>query len=102
MTKNRKYEDHLMDQLKDPKLASEYLNACLEDGDVETFLLAVRDVVKANKSMKVVAEEVGVNRESMYNSLSKSGNPRIKNLFDIIHCLGLDISFKPKRRRRSR
>lgn len=99
MKKARKYEDHLMDQLRDPKLASAYLNACLEDGDVDTFLLAVRDVVNAQSSMREIADETGLSRESMYKSLSKTGNPRVKNFFNIIQCLGLDISFKPKRRR---
>lgn len=99
MGKTRKYEDHLMDRLKDPKEASAYLNACLEDEDVNVFLLAVRDVVKANKGFGGVAEEVGINRESLYKSLSKSGNPRLNSFVAVLKSIGLDIRVKPSRRR---
>jgi len=96
MAKRKKYEDYLLDQLRDAKYASEYLNAHLEDGDLDLFFLAVRNVVKANKPIKDVAEEVGLNRESMYKSLSERGNPRIKNFIEIIRCVGIDFNFKPK------
>ena len=40
---------------EDPSLAADMLNACLEDGDTEGFLLALRHVSKAFGGMPEVA-----------------------------------------------
>ena len=45
MAKSKSYQNHLIESLKDPTEAAEYLNAALEDGEPEVFLLALRDVV---------------------------------------------------------
>jgi DNA-binding phage protein len=44
MVKTESYKENLLESLKDPEAAAEYLTACLDDGDVEVFLLALRDV----------------------------------------------------------
>ena len=36
------YRETLLDALKNPDEAAQYLNACLEDEDVRVFLLALR------------------------------------------------------------
>jgi hypothetical protein len=41
------YRDSLLDDLKDPIEAAEYLTAVLEDGDPEALALAVADVAQA-------------------------------------------------------
>jgi DNA-binding phage protein len=38
------YQEYLLDSLKDPQHAIEYLNAALEDADEEGFHLAVQNV----------------------------------------------------------
>ena len=45
MAKSKSYQNNLIESLKDPTEAAEYLNAALEDGETEVFLLALRDVV---------------------------------------------------------
>jgi DNA-binding phage protein len=47
IVKTESYRENLLDSLKDPEAAAEYLTACLDDGDVEVFLLALRDVAEA-------------------------------------------------------
>jgi DNA-binding phage protein len=47
MVKTESYRANLLEALKDPETAAEYLSACLDDGDVEVFLLALRDVAEA-------------------------------------------------------
>jgi len=42
------YQKDLIEALKDPAEAAAYLNAALEEGNRETFLLALRNVAKAN------------------------------------------------------
>jgi hypothetical protein len=41
------YREGLVDALKNPEEAAHYLKACLEDGDIRVFLLAIRDVAAA-------------------------------------------------------
>jgi DNA-binding phage protein len=49
------YQKDQIEALKDPAEAVAYLNAALEDGDRETFLLALRNVAEANGAMAAVA-----------------------------------------------
>ena len=41
------YEESLKKDMKDPELAAAYLNAALEDGSQDVFLLALRHVAEA-------------------------------------------------------
>jgi len=69
------YQKDLIEALKDPTEAAAYLNAALEEGDRETFLLALRNVAEANGGMAAVADKAHLNRESLYRTLSRRGNP---------------------------
>ena len=56
--RTKSYETNLHERLRDPEYAMEYLRAALEDDDDHAdavFLLALRDVAKANH-MTYVAE----------------------------------------------
>ncbi len=54
----RKFKDYHIEQLRDPEDAKIYLSVALEDyekdGDIEAFLIAIRDVVEAQKSQPQV------------------------------------------------
>jgi len=45
--KNTSYQDYLIPSLKNPKEAAGYLNAAFEGGDIDAFLLALQNIVKA-------------------------------------------------------
>jgi len=47
MIKSINYQDYLIESLKDPEEAAGYLNAALEGGEIDVFLLALQNVVKA-------------------------------------------------------
>lgn len=51
MPKARNSEEDLFEALGDPEEVRDYLNAALEDGNEDIFLLALRDVVTANMGM---------------------------------------------------
>lgn len=94
--RSKKYkEDYLDAQLQDPKEAAAYLNACLKDEDPTVFLIAVRDVIKAHGGMTKLAEEIDRNRESLYKSFSKNGNPGIHTLVDALDVFGLELMVQP-------
>lgn len=73
MSKITSYQEDLIEALKDPIEAAAYINAAIEDGDREVFLLALRNVAQAHGGMSTVAEKAHLNRESLYKMLSKKG-----------------------------
>jgi probable addiction module antidote protein len=85
------YRDQLLKRLEDPARAAGYLTACLEESD-EAFLIGLRDVVDAQGGMTGLAEATGLNRETLYRTLSEDGNPRLSSLGLIIEALGLRLS----------
>jgi probable addiction module antidote protein len=86
-----KYEDGLMEDLADPEEAAAYLNAALEDGDQEVFMLALRHVAEA-RGITRVAKETRLNRENMYRILSTKGNPQLTSLNALLRGVGLRLA----------
>jgi probable addiction module antidote protein len=86
------YRDALIESLKDPNEAMEYLDACLRDGDPRIFLLALKDVADAHGGVRALSEATQLNRENLYRALSKSGNPSFQTLSAILGALGLRLS----------
>jgi probable addiction module antidote protein len=88
------YDRHLIESLKDPEYAVEYLNATLEDEDYKVFLLALRDVAEAS-GIKKVAIVSDLNRENIYRMLSPKGNPRISSLVSLLRAIGIRLNTQP-------
>lgn len=91
MTASHDYQDYLIESLKDPETAEEYLNAALDDGDVTVFLLALKNVVKAHGGIKKLAETSNKSRTSLYKTLSSKGNPYLKSTNEILDSLGFHL-----------
>ena len=90
------YDIGLHEDLRDPVEAAEYLNAALEDGTQDVFLMALRDVAKAH-GLTRLARETSLNRENMYRILSEEGNPQLSSLKALLDSLELKLSVEPKR-----
>ncbi len=86
-----KYEKNLLEDLLDPMEAAEYLNAALEDGSQEVFLMALNDVARA-KGISQIANETNLKAENLYRILSVDGNPNLKSLSSVLHSVGLRLS----------
>ncbi|MBI3247092.1 MAG: putative addiction module antidote protein [Deltaproteobacteria bacterium] len=90
------YHEDLLERLKDPAYAVEYLEAALEERDMpEVFLLALRNVAEA-RGMARIAREANLNRENLYAMLSERGNPVLSSLYAILDALGLRLSISRK------
>lgn len=85
------YREGLIKDLTDPKEAAAYLNAALEDGSQEVFLMALRDIAEA-KGMAQLSRKAHLNRESMYRMLSGKGNPQLSSLAAILDGAGLRLA----------
>ena len=88
-------EDFLMKDLQDIHRAAEYLTAAIEEGE-DVFLLAVRDVVEAQGGIGGLAKATNLNRENLYDMLSKDGNPRLSSIMPVLDKLGFEVKFSPK------
>ena len=92
MIKSSNYQDYFIESLKDPEEATGYLNAALEGGDINVFLLALQNVVKAQGGVSKLAEQVHRSRTSLYKSLAKGGNPHLKNTNEILAAVGMHLA----------
>lgn len=91
--RTRSHEAWLLKTLTDPVVAANYVNAALDDS-FEMFLTAIRNVAEAH-TMGKVAEHARLNRENLYRSLSKRGNPRLDTLRAVLSAVGLRLSVEP-------
>ena len=87
------YEAGLKKDLANPEEAAAYLNAALEDGSQEVFLMALRDVAEARGITKVARESL-LNRENVYRIFSERGNPRLSSLKALLDSLGLKLAIE--------
>lgn len=90
--RTKKYQDELLLSLRNPQEAMAYLNAALEEGEPELFLIALRNVVEAYGGFLRLANKTKLNRENLYRMLSKKGNPGIYSLNAILNELGLKMA----------
>jgi len=90
--------DLLITSLQDPKKAKAYLSVALdeyqEDDDTEAFLLALRNVAEAKGGLGKLAKETKLNRQSLYQTLSSRGNPRLITLGKVLKALGFHLSIE--------
>lgn len=94
------YTDNLYNDLRDPAEAAEYLNAALEEGSLDVFLLALKDIASAN-NISEISRKTELNRVNIYRMLSPKGNPQLKSLFAILHSLGLHVQVSAEKNHKS-
>ena len=83
------------DHLDNPEEVAAYLDAVLEEGDDKLLLVALRNVVKSRGFAKV-ARGAGLRRETLYQSFSEDGNPRLSTLNSVLGQLDLRLSVTPR------
>jgi probable addiction module antidote protein len=72
-----------------------YLQGAIEENDIET-LFDVIGAIARSKGMVMIAKELGLNRESLYKSLSSGGNPSFSTILKVLDLLGYKIQILPK------
>jgi probable addiction module antidote protein len=87
--KGRPFQEFLLEQLVNPEVAKHYLNDALDESP-EQFLSALKTVAQA-RQMTSVARDAGVQRETLYRSLSSQGNPTLDTLSSILKAVGLKV-----------
>lgn len=93
-TNTQPFDELLTEMLDSPEAIAGYLDEALATGTEADFLLAIKNVAKIT-GMTHLAEETGLSRESMYKTLSETGNPKLDTLTLILNKLGLRLSICP-------
>lgn len=93
------YHDELIESLKNPKEADLYLRLAMEeyhdDGNVDALLIALRNIAEAKGGMTQLAKKTHLNRQNLYNALSKKGNPTLDTFELILKGLGYRLAIQP-------
>lgn len=90
--RTRDYHPWLLAKLANPQTAADYLNEAMSDSPA-MFLKALRNIAQARR-ISSVARQAGVQRESLYRTLSNRGNPRLNTLNAVLRVLGLRIAIQ--------
>lgn len=100
---------YVLERLRDPQTAAAYLSAAAGEDDPGAFLQALRNVTEAMGGIAKIATRTGLNRQQLYRTLSKEGNPELRSLTKILDASGLQfvVAAKPvtaraAKRRRSK
>ncbi len=92
-TKTRPYDT--ANYLKTIEDIAGYLEAVLKVGDAELVAAALGDIARS-KGMTQLARATGLGRESLYKSLSPTGNPELATVLKVIRALGMTLCVKPR------
>ena len=88
-------EPHLNSLLRDPETAAAYLNEAVKENDPDAFLMALRHVTEACGGIARVAARAGLNRQQLYRTLSRRGNPEMRTLVSILSAAKLGLAVRP-------
>ncbi|WP_314345264.1 addiction module antidote protein [Haemophilus parahaemolyticus] len=75
--------------LDNDELIALYLAETLKDGTEAEFIQALNDVARA-KGMNEIAQKSGIQRESLYQTLSSS-KPRFETIRKILNALNIEL-----------
>ena len=67
-----------------------YLDAALLEGDPALVAEVLGDIARS-KGMSDLARRTGLGRESLYKSLSLTGNPELSTVLRVVSALGLRL-----------
>lgn len=91
------FQKTFSEELKDPRVATEYLDDALQsaivENDITGFLLALRDVVEALGGIGKISKDLPIHRVAVYKALSENGNPLFATIIQCAETIG--IGFKP-------
>ena len=92
MPTHKSYHSYLTDSLKDPAEAAAYLDAVLEDGDLEHILLALKNVAEARRGLVDVSADLDADWENCYQLLVEGESPPLQAIATLLSQLGLKLS----------
>lgn len=80
----------MADDIKTPEDVRDYLNAALEENDMDLTLAVIGDLARS-EGMAKIAKNTGMGRESLYKSLSVGGNPSFATILKVLSAMGYKL-----------
>lgn len=102
MKKKQAFDELVIEHLKDPAFAAEYLRENWEyqgPDKLALLLQALHRIAKA-KGMTAVAHESGISRRNLYKMFSSTGSPSAKTLFSVMSALGVRLTIEDRKRKK--
>ena len=98
MALTREYRETVIERLQADReftaaMFSEAISAFVE-GDRETTLSILRDLVHAHISFKTLSEQTGFDEKGLHRMLSSRGNPTTQNLSTLLHTIETDLDLR--------
>lgn len=84
----------VVDYLDSEEAIAAYLSAVLEKNDPDLLIAALGDIARARGIAKL-AEDSGLNRESLYKALRPGAKPRFDTVFRIMTALDIKMQVVP-------
>lgn len=97
MTTHKSYKSYLIESLKDPAEAAAYLDAVLEDGNLEYIVLALKNVAEARRNRVDRSNEPDPVWETCYRLLDQGKTPELLSVLALLNELGLKLSVTAKK-----
>lgn len=95
MPTSRSYHDYLIESLKDPEEAAAYLDAILEDGNLDELKLALNNVAEAYSDASDNTQSA-LNTNEIEPNSSKQPHLDLDSLLQVLDKLGFRLSVKLK------
>ncbi len=83
------------EHLTTPEFQAEYLAEAFETGEDALIRKALGNVARA-RGMAAVAADANLSRQSIYKSLSETGDPKFSTLKSILDALGMEFTVRLK------
>jgi probable addiction module antidote protein len=83
--------DFLREHLADDANVAALLDEALASGDGGDIMYALRTISEARGGVASVATATGLSRETLYRTLSRSGNPRLSTLLALVRVAGVRL-----------
>lgn len=80
----------VVDYLDSEEAIAAYLSAVMEENDPDLLVAALGDIARA-RGMAKLAEDAGLNRESLYKALRPGAKPRFDTVLRIMKALNIKI-----------
>jgi len=77
-----------------PEAEAELLSDAFASGDARYIANALGIIARA-RGISTLAQDTGLNRQSLYSAFSDSGNPTLDTLMKVTQALGLTLAARP-------
>ncbi len=90
----KSYHAELIEALRDPQEAAEYLDAAFEDDDPEAFKMALKHVAEAQAVTSQLIEKVKFSQDEINKRVSRKSNSDLYQINSFLHTLGFRLAIQ--------